>query len=253
LADRFLIPDVEHEFYSEKIIYLPDSYQVNDAKRQIAAKIPNRAECQLSEGAFVFCSFNNCYKITPAVFDTWMRLLQNVDGSVLWLLESNSTAVANLRRAAQERGVSAERLVFAPKVQLSAHLARLRLADLFLDTVPCNAHTTASDALWVGVPVLTCSGPTLAGRVAGSLLRAIGLSELITYSLDDYEALALKLARDPTFLGLLKTIAANNRMTFPLFNTKRFTRHIEAAFETMWRTWQRGGPPHYFSIDPIAE
>src|SRR5262249_23908036 len=188
---------------------------------------------------------------TSELFDIWMRLLRAVDGSVLWLFRSNDLACANLRREAAARGVDPSRLVFAPLRDHPDHLARLTLADLFLDTLPYNAHTTASDALWAGLPVVTCLGETFAGRVAGSLLRAVGLAELITTSLGDYEALALKLARDPQQLASIKAKLARNRDTYPLFDTARFTRHIEAAYTTMWERHQMGELPESFTVKPI--
>ena len=197
IADRRIVPDGHERHYSEKIVYLPDSYQANDRKRRIAERTPTRADEGLPETGFVFCSFNGSFKITPELFDIWMRLLKAVEGSVLWLLDDNPAAVRNLKREAEARGVSTQRLIFAPRRPVEEHLARHRLADLFLDTLPCNAHTTASDALWAGLPVLTCTGDTFAGRVAASLLSAVGLPELITDSLPSYEALAMKLARDP--------------------------------------------------------
>jgi predicted O-linked N-acetylglucosamine transferase (SPINDLY family) len=206
----------------------------------------------LPETAFVFCCFNNAFKLTPQIFDIWMRLLRATENSVLWLAEANPTASTNLRREAEKRGVSPERLIFAPKVaSIADHLARHRQADLFLDTLPYNAHATTSDALWVGLPVLTCLGSTFAGRVAASLLKAVGLAELITTSLEDYEALALKLAQDPLFLASLKDKLARNRNTDPLFNTERFTRHIEAAYTAMWQRHQMRGTTECFAVDPI--
>jgi predicted O-linked N-acetylglucosamine transferase (SPINDLY family) len=180
-----------------------------------------------------------------------MRLLINFEDSVLWLFEESVEASRNLRREAEQRGVAPERLVFAPRVELSEHLARHRLADLFLDTLPYNAHTTASDALWAGLPVLTCRGNTFPGRVAASLLNAIGLPELVTQSLEDYEALALKLARDSAMLTEIKAKLARNRDICPLFDTARFTRHIEAAYTTMWEIWQRGERPKHFAVEPL--
>jgi predicted O-linked N-acetylglucosamine transferase (SPINDLY family) len=182
-----------------------------------------------------------------------MRLLQGTPGSVLWLSQAHPIAIANLRREAERCGVSAQRLIFAPKVADNAeHLARQRLADLFLDTLPYNAHTTANDALWAGLPVLTCIGETFAGRVAASQLKAVGLPELITTSLEDYEALALKFAREPSFLAAIKAKLARNRDTHPLFDTARFTRHIEAAYTTMWERQQRGERPEAFAVKPIT-
>lgn len=248
VADRVVIPPEHQAWYTEKVVYLPDSYLVNDSKRQIAEDTPTRAAAGLPERGFVFCSFNNNFKITPAVFAVWMRLLRQVDGSVLWLLEGNAAAPRNLRREAAMHGIAPERLVFAPRIEVADHLARHRLADLFLDTLPCNAHTTASDALWAGLPVLTCLGTTFAGRVAASLLQAIGLPELITHSHDEYAALALQLARDETRLFELKRTLAANRDRFPLFDTDRFRRHIEAAYMEMWERCQRGLPPAAFAV-----
>jgi protein O-GlcNAc transferase len=182
------------------------------------------------------------------MFDIWMRLLAAVDGSVLWLLEANQSVKENLAREATRRGVAADRIVFAPVIDLPDHLARLRLADLVLDTLPHNAHTTASDALWVGVPVLTCLGTTFAGRVAASLLRAIGLPELITATLNDYETLALRLARDPAALVAMRDKLVRNRDTCPLFDTMRYTRDIEVAYVRMWERFQRGIRPESFAV-----
>lgn len=250
LADRTVIPPEHFAFYNEKIVSLPDTYQVNDAGRRIEDWAPTREELQLPNDGFVFCCFNRSYKIRPPVFDIWMRLLQQVDGSVLWMFEENAAASRNLRLEAERRGVKPERLVFAPLVPKAKHLARLRLADLFLDTLPYNAHTTASDALWAGVPVITSLGSTFAGRVAASLDRAIGLPELVTESLADYEVLALKIAQDPALCASLKDKLARNRKTFPLFDTKRFTRNIEAAYTTMWQRYQRGELPESFVVAP---
>jgi protein O-GlcNAc transferase len=197
----------------------------------------------------VFCCFNNSYKITPDVFDVWMRLLAHLPGSVLWLSAANAGAVDRLRREAAKRGIAPERLIFASRLPSSPdYLARLRLADLFLDTLHYNAHATAADALWAGVPLLTCPGATFASRVAGSLLGALGLPELIAGSLADYEALALALAREPARLAALRQKLARNRDVFPLFDTARFTRHMEAAYTTMWERAQRGEPPQGFAV-----
>jgi predicted O-linked N-acetylglucosamine transferase (SPINDLY family) len=205
----------------------------------------------LPETGFVFCCFNTTYKIIPEVFAAWMKLLGAVEGSVLWLLETNPTAAQNLRNEAKARGISPERLIFAPKLPLAEHLSRHRLADLFLDTLPYNAHTTASDALRAGLPLVTCLGETFAGRVAASLLKAVGLSELITTSLEDYETLALKLACEPSLLAAIKAKLARNRDTYPLFDTGRFTLQIEAAYTTMWQRYQSGAAPQAFAVAPI--
>jgi protein O-GlcNAc transferase len=194
-ADPVIIPQAEHSFYTEKVVYLPDTYLPNDSKRRISDNTPTRVESGLPETGFVFCSFNSNYKIAPPVFDVWMRLLDQVDGSVLWLVEGGAAAVRNLRRNAERGGVAPHRQVFAPRLKVEDHLARQRVADLFLDTLPYNAHTTASDALWAGLPVVTCLGSSFAGRVAASLLNAVGLPELIANNPKDYEALALNLRR----------------------------------------------------------
>jgi protein O-GlcNAc transferase len=252
LADRIVIPDAQRAFFREKVAVLPDSYQCNDDKRRIADATPCRTEAGLPERGFVFCSFNNSYKITPEMFALWMRLLNAVEGSVLWLLDDTAFAVRNLRREAQAKGVAAERLVFAPRKAQDEHLARQRLADLFLDTLPCNAHTTASDALWAGLPVLTCAGSTFAGRVAASLNHAVGLPELVTHSLNEYEAVALKLARQVPALAEVRAKLARNRAAAPLFNTERVTRALEAAYTTMLERTNRGQPPADFSVPEPA-
>src|SRR5262249_19594976 len=247
ITDEVVLPFDQHSFYSERIVHLPDCYQPNDRRRQIAERTPARAEVGLPERGFVFCSFNNNWKITPEVFDVWMRLLKAINGSVLWLLRDNATAEQNLRKEALARGVDPRRLVFAPRMKLEDHLARHRLADLSLDTPPCNAHTTASDALWAGLPVLTCMGKAFAGRVTASLLNAIGLPELVTSNMADYEALALTLAGDPARLRNIKAKLARNRETDPLFDTDRFRRGIEAAYTKMWEIWQTGATPESFA------
>jgi protein O-GlcNAc transferase len=250
IADRTVIPEDQQRFYSEKVVYLPDAYQANDDRRAISEATPTRAEAGLPDTGFVFCSFNNSFKITPFVFDRWMNLLRAVEGSVLWLLEGNPWVPSNLRREAEQRGVSGDRLVFAPRTKLEDHLARHRLADLFLDTLPYNAHTTASDALWAGLPVVTCLGSTFAGRVAASLLAAAGLPDLITHSLDDYEALALTLARDRDLLAGAKAKLADQRLRCPLFDTAGFARHIESAYATMLTRHQGGEAPASFAVTP---
>jgi predicted O-linked N-acetylglucosamine transferase (SPINDLY family) len=230
LADRIVIPEDEQHHYSEKIVYLPDSYLPNDSRRRIANNVPTREQAGLPETGFVFASFNNSYKFTPELFDIWMRLLRAVQGSVLWLSAANPAAAQNLRREAEARGIDVARLVIAPYLSSSEdHIARIGLADLFLDTLPYNAHATAADALRVGLPVLTCKGTTFAGRVAASLLHSAGVPELITDSLASYEALALRLACEPSVLAPLKTKLAANRSTQAFFDTARFTRNLEAA------------------------
>ncbi len=252
VADRFVIRDEDRAFYTEKIVTLPDAYQCNDRQRAIAAATPSRADLGLPANAFVYCCFNNSNKLTPEMFDIWMRLLQQVEGSVLWLLEDNPTASRNLRREATARGVAAERLVFAPRVKPAEHLARHRAADLFLDTLPYGAHTTASDALWSGLPVLSCFGTSFAGRVGASLLNAAGLPELVTDSPAAYEALALKLARDRDTLDGLRKKLALNRDTCALFDTARFTRHFEAALTTMRERQRAGHSPAHLRVDAVS-
>jgi len=250
LADRYTIPEQQRSLYSETVVYLPDSYQPNDSKRRIIAPSATRQESGLPKAGFVFCSFVSHYKIVPRVFDSWMRILAAINGSVLWLLAGNEEAVRNLRRRAQIRGIDPERLIFAPRAKLQQHLARHRFADLFLDTLPVNAHTTASDALWAGLPILTCLGSGFAGRVAGSLLNAVGLTELIAETSEDYEAMAVALAQDPDRLAAIRTKLAQNRSTHPLFDTDRLRRHIESAYEMMSERCQRGERPRSFSVGP---
>jgi len=252
IADRIVLPFDQQPHYAEKIVHLPECYQVNDSRRRIAGSAPTRNDAGLPDDAFVFCSFNNNYKITPPVFDVWMRLLHAVDGSVLWLLRDNDGAERNLRKEAAVRGIDPGRLVFAGRMQLDQHLARHRLADLFLDTLPVNAHTTASDALWAGLPLITWCGEAFAGRVAASLLTAVGLPELVTHSLDDYEALALKLATDAPLLKSVRQKLEHNRLTCALFDANRFRAHLEAAYATMWDLYQRGESPRSFSVAPQA-
>jgi predicted O-linked N-acetylglucosamine transferase (SPINDLY family) len=233
IADAIVAPLAQQPFYSEKIVQLPDTYWTTDDRRPEPGPAPSRAQAGLPAGGFVFCCFNNNWKITAALFDIWMRLLKGVPDSVLWLLKDNEEAAARLCREAASRGVEPERLVFAPRVSPEEHLARHRLADLFLDTLPYNAHTTASDALWVGVPLVTLMGESFQGRVAASILSAIGLSELIAETPENYESLALALATDGPRLAALREKLAAKRKTAPLFDTARFTHNLEAAYEAM--------------------
>jgi predicted O-linked N-acetylglucosamine transferase (SPINDLY family) len=251
LADDFVIPETERPHYAEQVAYLPDSFQGNDDRRSIDPQRPERAAHGLPEKSFVFCAFNNTYKLTPAFFDIWMRLLAAVPGSVLWLASADDSVQRNLRAEAERRGVAPERLVFSPRIRYAEHLARLQLADLFLDTLPFNAGTTASDALWAGVPVLTCAGRAFSARMAGSLLRAVGLPEMITGDLATYEARALELATNPSSLAEVRARLASNRATSPLFATRRFTRHLEAAYQGMWNRQQQGEAPASFHVAPL--
>lgn len=248
MADRIVIPEDEQKHYAEKVIYLPHGYQATDAKRSLLLNGPTRSEVGLAEDAFVYCAFNRTPKITPVLFDVWMRLLSKTAGSILWLLDGDPIASENLRREAVARGIAAERIVFAPIVPADEHLARHQLADLYLDTLPYNAHTSTSDALWAGLPVLTCLGTAFAGRVAASLLNAVGLPELVTRSLDEYEGLALRIAHDSELRAALKSKLATHRSTWPLFDTVGMTRQIEKAFNEMWRRHCAGETPASFAV-----
>lgn len=249
IADRTLIPEAMQSFYSEKIVYLPDSYQANDTRRRISDMAFTRTELGLPDETFVFCCFNSSYKILPTVFDIWMRLLDKVENSVLWLLESHPQAVDNLRKEAAARGVDPSRLIFAKQMPIEDHLARTARADLFLDTFPCNAHTTASDALRTGLPLLTCAGESFASRVAASLLNAVGMPELITLSLNDYEALALDLALHPDKLTATREKLNDNLRDAPLYDMARFTNALEAAYDEIYRRYREGTATTHIYID----
>jgi predicted O-linked N-acetylglucosamine transferase (SPINDLY family) len=248
LADEYVIPREAAAQYSEKVAYLPDCFQANDDKRAITQPVPSRTEAGLPPTGFIFCAFNSFAKLNPPLFDIWMRLLAAVPDSVLWLIASEPTARRNLIAQAEQRGIAAHRLVFAPHVRYPDHLARMGLADLFLDTLPFNAGTTASDALWAGLPVLTCSGEAFAARMAGSLLRAVGLEELIARDLQHYEALALQLATRPEELARVRARLAANRASAALFDTKRFCRNLEMAYREMWSQYERGEAPATFRV-----
>jgi predicted O-linked N-acetylglucosamine transferase (SPINDLY family) len=247
VGDRFVTPPEHAEGYSEKLVLMPGSYQANDRKRAMT-DAPSRRELGLPEDAFVFCCFNQAYKILPEVFSSWMRLLQGAPQSVLWLLDWNAWATQNLQHEARKCGIDATRLIFAPKLPLDAHLGRLAAADLFLDTLPYNAHTMASDALWVGVPIVTCAGNTFASRVAGSLLTAVDMPELIVTSLPEYEALALRLARSPRELSLLRDRLRRQRASAMLFDTPRFARSLEKAYQSMWLNYRQGKAPRMIEL-----
>ncbi|PKO25244.1 MAG: glycosyltransferase [Betaproteobacteria bacterium HGW-Betaproteobacteria-8] len=239
LTDNFVTPENQNASFAETTLRLPLCYQPNDSKRPVG-KATSRAENSLPEDSFVFCCFNQTFKIIPQVFDIWINLLKERPGSVLWLLECNALAKENLQREAEARGVAANRLVFAPRMPIAEHLARHRLADLFLDTLPYNAHTTASDALWMGLPLLTCTGQTFASRVAGSLLHALGMDELITNTLQAYEQKALQLSADKALLDSLKQQLQTNRDNSPLFDTRRFTKDLEQRYEDVWQRYLAG-------------
>ncbi len=253
LADETALPFDQQPFFTERIVHLPDCYHANDGTRQMASQMPTRSELGLPTDGVVFCCFNKASKLSAPIFDIWMRLLAQVSGSVLWLSETNELAQANLQREAAARGIAPERLVFAAYAhRIEDHLARHRGADLFLDTLPYNAHSTACDALYAGLPVITCMDAAFAGRVGASMLKAAGLPELVTTSLADYEALALKLATDRQLLSSIRRKLEANRPTCPLFDGDRFRRHIEAAYETMWDIHQRGDSPRSFRVERIG-
>ncbi|EJN09707.1 putative O-linked N-acetylglucosamine transferase, SPINDLY family [Bradyrhizobium sp. YR681] len=250
IGDATVLPIEQQPFFSENIVHLPDCYLPNDSRRPDAAHMPTREEAGLPCHGFIFCCFNSSYKITPEIFDIWMRLLRQVSGSVLWLYADRSSAEVNLRQAAAAHGIDPARLVFARRMAQGDHLARHRLADLFLDTLPYNAHTTAADALWAGLPVVTCPGKSFAGRVASSLLRGIGMPELVTSDLGSYERLALRLALEPALLDDTRKRLQQNRLSQPLFDSDRYRRNLEAAYVTMWERWQRGDKPAGFAVTP---
>jgi predicted O-linked N-acetylglucosamine transferase (SPINDLY family) len=250
IADTTVVPEADKRHYSEKIAYIP-SWMPSDSQRIIADKDFTREELGLPQAGFVFCCFNNHYKITPPTFDGWMRILKKVEQSVLWLSDGNDRAKDNLRKEASLRGIAAERLVFARRMpMLREHLARQRSADLFIDTLPCNAATTASDALWSGLPVLTRIGESFAGRMAASLLNAIHLPELITLTQEEYEALAIELAANPAKLRQIRRKLEKNRLTTPLFDTRLYTQHIETAYTQMYERYQAGLPPDRIHVNP---
>ena len=235
LADEFVVAPEQQCYFSEKIVYMPGCFLVNDRKNRLGPEGPSRVDCKLPMGAFVFCCFNGCYKITSHVFDIWMSLLRSVPSAVLWLKDTNQFSNANLQLEAQRRGIQSDRLIFAPRCNiLQEHIARYRHADLFLDTFPYNAHTTASDSLLAGCPVLTCVGEAFSARVAGSLLRSVGLPELVTTTWDEYQSMALDLARNPLRLAQLRNRLAANREQTSLFKMDVFARNIEKAYVKMW-------------------
>ncbi len=251
IGDRFVTPPEHQPHYRERLAILPDSYQVNDRRRPLDAPVPDRAACGLPPDGFVFCAFNAPFKITPSLFGLWMRVLARVPGSVLWLQQPGGDGADNLRRQAARRGVDPGRLVFAPHRPQAGHLARYRLADLFLDSFPYTGHTTVSDALWMGLPVVTRMGDTFASRVAAGLLNAAGLPETVTASFDGYETLAVRLAGDPATLAGYRRRLDAGRATAPLFDSPRFTRHLESAYRTMWDRHAAGLPPESFTVPPL--
>jgi predicted O-linked N-acetylglucosamine transferase (SPINDLY family) len=252
IADPIVVPDAERKHYAEAVVRLPESYQPNDRKRVVSDQIPTREASGLPKSGAVFCCFNNTFKILPPVFDSWMRILAAVDGSVLWLLEDAAVTSNNFRREAEARSISPDRLVFAPRLPLAQHLARHRLADVFLDTTPYNAHTTASDSLWCEVPVVTLPGRTFSARVAASLVTAVGLPNLVASSRGDYEALAIDLATSPERLAAIKQHLRKARSSAPLFDAPRTARHLETAYATMWQRYLDRQLPSGFDVAPLG-
>ena len=248
IADPTLIPPEKQQYYSEKIAYLPHTYQANDRKRKISTTSFKRSDFELPEDGFIFCCFNNNFKLTPHTLDSWCRILKAVEGSILWLYEGHEKTRSNLSKEFTKRGLAFERLIFAKRVPSDEHLARYQLADLFLDTLPYNAHTTTSDALWAGTPVLTLIGKTFAGRVAASLLKAIGMDELICKSIEEYESKAIELGNHPEKLKVIKQRLQANKEIAPLFNTLLFTKHIESAYTIMYERYQDDLSPEHLWV-----
>jgi len=249
IADSTLIPEEKKHHYLEKIVYMPNSFMVNDTKTKLSNRVFTKVETGLPANGFVFCCFNNHYKITPNIFIGWMRILKAVEGSVLWLTDGNSTANINLQKEAKKNGVDENRLIFAPRLDsMKDHLNRIQLSDLFIDTLPYNAHATSSDALRMGLPVLTCVGNSFASRVAASLLNAVNLPELITTTQEQYESLAIQLATHPEKLKIIKDKLVNNLPTAPLYDTPLFTQQLESAYLTMYERYQQGLDPDYIYV-----
>ncbi len=253
IADAVAIRSGDERFFSERLVRLPHSYLPNDDRQPIAGATPRRGDLGLPDASFVFCAFNNTYKLNPAMFDVWMQIMRTTPGSVLWLRDGEPAMRANLTREAVARGIAPERLVFAPKVpSMDEHLARYRQADLFLDALPYGAHATARDALWAGLPVLTCLGNAFSSRVAGSLLTALGLPELVTSSMEEYTTRALQYATSPALLAQIRAKLADLKSTSPVFDTDLYRRHLESAYGHMWEQQQRGAAPDGFSVSAIS-
>ena len=249
IADKVIIPEKSQKYYSEKIIYMPNSYQVNISNRNFSDDLLVRKNIGLPDKGFVFCSFNNAYKISPSTFEVWMRILKAVDHSVLWLLVSNENTVKNLKKEMEKYGINKNRLVFAKYVPIEEHLNRIKYADLFIDNLPYNAHTTSSDALRMGLPVLTCIGESFASRVAASLLNAVNLPELVTTSQEEYEALAIHLAKNPEQLKLIKDKLLKNLSSAPLYDTPLFTKHLESAYKNIYQRYHEGLEPCHIYVE----
>jgi predicted O-linked N-acetylglucosamine transferase (SPINDLY family) len=249
IADRVLIPENNQKFYTEKIIYLPNCYQVSDQKRLISKKEFSRKNFNLPENSFVFCCFNNVVKINPEIFELWMKILKNNTKSILWLLSSNIIVINNLKAEAEKRGVNKNRLIFCERLPNEDHLARYKLADLFLDTIPYNAHTTANEALYCGVPVLTLIGDSFASRVGASILNALDIKELIAHSKNEYINIASDISKDPNKIKYLKKKLLNNKVNSTLFDTKLYVKNLEQAYLEIYKKNKKNLKPENIYIN----
>jgi predicted O-linked N-acetylglucosamine transferase (SPINDLY family) len=249
IAHKTLIPKENQKFFSEKIIYLPDSYQPNDYTKKMSKKVFTREELSLPKNAFVFCCFNQNYKITPNIFNIWMKILKKIEGSVLWLIKDSNEGVNNLKKEANKRGINPDKIIFAKRMTISEHLARHKMADLFIDTFPYTAHTTCSDALWSGLPVITLMGQSFASRLSGTLLNAVGLNELIATTEKDYEDLIINLAKDSNQLKIIKNKLEKNKINQPIFNTKLYTKKIESAYKEIYKRYHSDLPLENIEIE----
>ena len=249
IADKIVIPDQFREYYSENIIFfLPNSYQANDDEKIISEKGVTRKDFGLNDKDFVFCSFNQPYKITPIEFNSWMKIFKSCTDSVLWLMDYFDISKSNLKSAAKNNGVNPERIIFSKRMDISDHLERHKLGDLFLDTFNVNAHTTTSDSLWAGLPVLTMVGKSFSARVSASLLDSIGLKELVTNNISEYESMAINLAKNRNKLSKIRNRLNKNRKSYPLFNTSLYCKNLEKAFEITYENYFNGLPPKDFEI-----
>ena len=249
IAHKTLIPKENQKFFSEKIIYLPDSYQPNDYTKKMSKKVFTREELSLPKNAFVFCCFNQNYKITPNIFNIWMKILKKIEGSVLWLIKDSNEGANNLKKEANKRGINPDKIIFAKRMTISEHLARHKMADLFIDTFPYTAHTTCSDALWSGLPVITLMGQSFASRLSGTLLNAVGLNELIATTEKDYEDLIINLAKDSNQLKIIKNKLEKNKINQPIFNTKLYTKKIESAYKEIYKRYHSDLPLENIEIE----
>jgi protein O-GlcNAc transferase len=248
ITDKIVTPEDDACFYTEQFVYLPHCYQINDNTQTISKKSWRRSDVGLPETGFVFCSFNQGYKIDPIMFDGWMNILREIPEGVLWLQPGNKAAKKNLKQKAENRGIKSDRIIFAEPLPKEEHLARLRLADLALDTRVVNGAATTSDALWVGVPVITLQGRHFASRMSSSILTAIGATHMVTHNMQEYQSLAVDLARDPARMDAIRRKIAKNRWTKPLFDTRRFVGNLEKAYRKMWQIYLLGERPEMIKV-----